>query len=255
MSSVVDFIGADSIAQLFDLHKLNNWRILRKNEQGNTIPIAEDIKSRSPAQAKNSFLEWSRIILAGNPKNNKIYDIELFNFSEVEEEEGSINRKRTQKVRFNFQLVASNEFGQAQPYMYNNAVDINTALENERLKLKLEMLTEKIAQLEAEHYHDEEEEEEEENETDNNFLNAFLGAIFSKYNNQDKSAYMGSIEKEKVEQNEQKEEYQKRLTAALKILRKNDKKFLVHIEKLADISEKKPQMFNMLIGSLDSMSL
>lgn len=252
MSNVVDFIGTDSIAQLFDLHKLNNWRILRRGEQGNTIPVAEDVKSRSPAQGKNSFVEWSRIILMGNPKNNKIYEIEIFNMSEEDGDEGT-SRKRTQKVRFIFQLVAGNEGGQNYVHHLPNT-DVQTLIENERLKMKVEQLAEKIAQLEAERFNDDEDDEEDEEEENSKGMGELIGAILANING-NKSAAMNGTPKEAVNEKVDAErlEYQKRLAAAIKKLRANDKKLLQHLEKLADISEKNPTMFNMLISSLDSM--
>lgn len=252
MSNIVDFIGTESISQLFDLHKLNNWRILRKGEQGNTIPVAEDIKSRSPAQGKNSFIEWSRIILMGNPKNNKIYEIEIFNVTEEESEEGT-NRKRTQKVRFIFQLVAGNEGVQNYIHHLPNT-DIQTIIENEKLKMKIDQLSEKIAQLEAERFNEEEEDDDDDEEESNNGMGELIGAILANIKG-NKSASMNGTPKENINDKVDAErlEYQKRLTAAIKKLRANDKKLLQHLEKLADISENNKPMFNMLLNSLDGL--
>lgn len=261
----VDAIGIKNIADLIRNSGLPYFHIYRANAGQGATPVFENLDSKSVNNSAEKFISWANTILQGNPANCTIYDIvlhnsDLNNISEAEiNEEGKLKRARKNKMRFSFCLNENSKLGiiGAQQIIergpdYSNFIPreefdrkLNDAIEKISLKNKIAELEKELA-----------EEDEEEGEPEQPawigalmpFLQNYLGGNVNKAQ-QSNPAVLNGVDKNSIFNDEELE----RIDIAVDKMLQVDKNIISNLEKLADLSEKNPAQFNMLVNMLKNM--
>jgi hypothetical protein len=122
-NQVVDIIGVKSIVLLINQSGLTKFIIRKYGSPIGTLPVFESLDNKTPDKAVQSFSQWSNLVLMGNPNNDTIYDLNLFNESDFTGEEDQedlspgkvkkIGYAKKDKIRINFQL--NNNYQERQP--------------------------------------------------------------------------------------------------------------------------------------------
>ncbi|CAK0746769.1 hypothetical protein CCP1ISM_250005 [Azospirillaceae bacterium] len=278
MSIEVEVIGTENVATMIESSGLPRFAIQRKGSHAGATPVYECLDTKNSLDASKSFKKWSNVILQGNPYSNIVYDIICFTRDEEEEgsSSGNAKRQRSGKVRFSF--VLTNPFGTPNPianvngYQMQQGIDENKvadliakAIKEDRRDRENEELKKRVKELEKEI---EEGDDEDGDDLGHPLLNMVMENIkdnpkfgFGKKKEKEEkkeAAVNGINEESETEETEadvetkKKEAYIKRINNVLLKLRKHDKDLLIHLEKLAEIAEKKPNTFAMIIENLDN---
>lgn len=280
MSNEIDIVGTENVAEMIKNSNLPRFVIHRKGAHAGATPVYECLHTKNSVEASNDFRGWSKIILQGNPFNNSIYDIVCFR-EKGEDEEGSssgnIKRERSGRTRMSF--ILTNPFGNNQgmgtvnapPPNYNQqqgmseervAKMIADAVKQDRLERENDNLKQQLKDLQEEM----DEEEDDPNDLGHPLLNVLLENL------KDNPKFFGkkpdkktTTEKEEKREEEPaavngttmtddaKKQMMQRVALVLARLKKADTKIIDHLEKLADVAEKKPATFAMMLEQLDSM--
>lgn len=234
----IDITGAAAVAKLIEKSGFNKFFIIRIGGS-KAAPIYE---SKTKTNVENDFLEWSRITDNSNP-----YEIIL----QMDNAKGENNKVQ----KFSFRIKAEEKAPQYHPQQQAQNISelISLALdkqaaqfrENEMLK-EMKLLREKVEQMEAE---DEDEGEEINGDQQSDLINKLMPLV---------NAFMGGspqpINGVEVEETEGRiTSAADRLNLALRRLKKVDSNIIADLEKLADIAEKSPTTFNLLLNQLRAM--
>jgi hypothetical protein len=261
----VDAIGIKNIADLIRQSGLPYFHIYRSNSGQGATPIYENLDSKNVNSSAEKFIAWANTILQGNPANCTIYDIvlhnsDLNNISDSDiNEEGKLKRARKNKMRFSFCLKENPNFGVigTSPQIVERA-DYSNFIPRDEFDRKLNdaiekiALKNKIAELEKELEEEEEEEEEEKQPAWIGALMPFLQNYLGGKNNNaqiNNPAVINGVNKESVFSDEDLEKIDIAVDKMLQV----DKDIISNLEKLAELSEKNPSQFLMLVNMLNNM--
>jgi len=255
----VDLIGIDKVVNHIRLTGLTKFTIERLGTNKGTIPVYELLNSNTNDKAINTFINWAENINGDMP-----YKLTLFDKIETSiDEQGnekrtkSKNKAETSQILFrvnNTDFTNSNAYLNTQHNM-NGLVDrqairnevlgeIQREQEEQTLKAQISALSAKVdALLNG----DDEEEEDIEAESllSAQNLGNIMNLITGLKNMTNNKAQINGVETET--------DFKTNINKAIKILYKNNPSVDKDLLKLADLSEKQPATFNMLLNSLRQM--
>jgi len=275
MNLGVDLLGIQSVASVIRQSKLPRFFITRYEAGKGSTPLFEVSDSTNVETAVKRFIEWGNTVLLGNPNNDNKYEIVLHekDYENLQEEELQTNgvpkRDRLHRVRFSFMLrqpmIGENtaiingmpKYMQPQytplppPQQIDTSKYISVDEFNSRLqeKLVLEKMRMELEALKKERK-EEEEEEEEQPSALTKIGSLMLERLFpiapvsNPNTNTNNVAINGFADFNDDELD--------RIDAAIDKMRKIDPEIILHLEKLANISEKNPQQFMGLISMLNN---
>jgi len=276
----IDVIGINSVANLITQSKLNKFIIYRDGSLKGSVPVFENVNSPSTAKARESFIDWANNIMNSNPSNTSVYEIFIFDEKALEDEdeeneseqEGArrrISKRKSNKIRFRFQL-ASNNFGsmgamqQQQPQgNYVTREDMATLLNEalvkaEEVKTKNEIL-QRLERIEEEMSSEDEDEDGEQSGNDTlgrveKLFDRFetLGKFGSKKTQQpiNEPAQVNGVEEQSKATGR---DIKANINKAITKLYKFDKDLDLDLLKLAELAEKDNAQFAMFVGALRKM--
>lgn len=116
-SQIVDLIGVKAITLLIQQANLTKFIIQKYGSPKGTLPVFESLDNKTVDKAVTSFSHWANIVLMGNPNNETIYEINLFNeenFDPDNDEEITtpklkVGKSKKDKIKFNFMLCSLGE--------------------------------------------------------------------------------------------------------------------------------------------------
>jgi hypothetical protein len=257
----VDILGVENICKYIEATKYSKFTISKYSNttNGNYISVFDLHDSNSNENAVNTFRNWAEFM-----NNNIPYKIICFDDMEITTDANGNEKKikkgnKTGKSSITFSLGQgqNNNFASASNKEHNDnsnfdlvafrkeiIKDIYEEREKNEILEEIKRLNAKFAEIE--------EEEEEEEETpqgiagiDANQLTQIMGLV-NLFKNQVNPSLNGV---ETPELSTQKENINK----AIKILYKNNKNLDTDLLKLAELSETKPDTFNMLLSTLRGM--
>jgi hypothetical protein len=257
----VDILGVENICKYIEATKYSKFTISKHSNttNGNYISVFDLHDSNSNENAVNTFRNWAEFM-----NNNIPYKIICFDDMEITTDANGNEKKikkgnKTGKSSITFSLGQgqNNNFASAsnKEHNQNDSFDL-VAFRKEIIKdiyeerEKNEIL-EEIKRLNAKFAEIEEEEEEEEDTPqgiagiDANQLTQIMGLV-NLFKNQVNPSLNGVITPELSTQKEN-------INKAIKILYKNNKNLDTDLLKLAELSETKPDTFNMLLTTLRGM--
>lgn len=254
----VDLIGIDNVVNHIRLTGLTKFTIERVGTNKGTIPVYELLNSNTNDKAINTFINW-----AENVNGTMPYKLTLFDKIETSIDENGNEKRTKSKVKNEtsqifFRINNNTMNGSYQNTQNNNLGFVDKAAirsellnelqkeqEEQTLKAQISALSAKVDELLND--------DDEEIETDNSLLSAQnLGNLmnvltaFKNMNNQNTGAQINGVE-------DNQNEFKTNINKAIKILYKNNPVLDKDLLKLADLSEKQPATFNMLLNSLRQM--
>ena len=249
----LDIIGTENVLKYIETSKLSKFTI-DANKSGHYICVFECINSNSNETALNEFSKWADFI---NP--NQTYKITLFDVVEVSEDFNGLTKIKKTKNKNNKMsatFILNESYNTKAPNVNGNQnFDEETLLrkltdkivkeqsENQILN-EIKNLSERLNRIELE------EEEEEEEESENTIggikssqIEQIMGLV-NLFKNQTQPQMNGNME------TDLKTDFKENINKAIKILYKNNKQLDKDLLKLAELSENKPETFNMLVNTL-----
>ena len=262
----VDLTGIDKVVNHIKLTGLTKFTIERLGTNKGTIPVYELLNSNTNDKAVNTFINW-----AENVNGTMPYKLTLFDKIETSiDEQGNEKRTKSKNKAETSQIlfrVNNTEFANGSGYLntqynVNGLVDrqsirnevlgeIQREQEEQTLKAQISALSAKVDAL----LNGDEDEDEEESIEANNLLSAqnlgnIMNLITGIKNMTNNSAQINGVETASVDT---QAEFKTNINKAIKILYKNNPNVDKDLLKLADLSEKQPATFNMLLNSLRQM--
>lgn len=256
----VDLIGIENVVNHIRLTGLTKFTIERVGTNKGTIPVYELLNSNTNDKAINTFINW-----AENVNGTMPYKLTLFDKIETSIDENGNEKRTKSKVKAetsqiffrinntsangSYQNTHTNNLGFVDRAAIRNEVlgEIQKEQEEQTLKAQISALSAKVdALLNGD---DEEEEETEENsllsaQNLGNIMNLITGIK----NMTNQNATINGVDTQDVQT-----EFKANINKAIKILYKNNPQVDKDLLKLADLSEKQPATFNMLLNSLRQM--
>ena len=257
----VDFIGIDKVINHIRLTGLTKFTIERIGTNKGTVPVYELLNSNTNDKAINVFANWAENVNSSMPYKLTLFDKVETTIDEQgnEKKTKSKNKLETSQVYFRLNADPFNAGNYNANANYNiGAVDresikrelLNEVQSEQSLKNQIAALSEKVDKI----LNEEEEEETEEQSNLNGFnhisniITLLQGLNLIKPMNNNKQAING-IENDNADNNN----FKNNLNKAIKVLYKNNPNLDTDLLKLADISEKQPATFNMLLNTLRNM--
>lgn len=247
----VDFIGTEAVEQFIISSKKKKFTIIRGGGQ-QALPLFDCLETETNEDALNEFKRIASVLNKG-----VTYKIILFDEMELTNgEDGQVRIKkkgsRAGKIEALFALSSNIGYSYDQDQKTSTSINYDemkknivsellTAQREDALLNELKALRAKVEALEGL----EEEEEEDSTEINGNNLQQIMGLVSML-----KAAGSNATINGDADTNLSKID---NINAALRILSKYDKQLDTDLLKLADIAEKNPQQFNMLLSMLRSM--
>lgn len=288
----IDVIGVNPTASLISQCGLSKFIIYREGSGKGTTPVFECINTSTCATAKNSFVMWAENLYNSNPTNTTVYEIFLFdekslayeNNDEESESEGErpkISKKKSNKIRFRFQLSGNNSFGGMQQQIPNgnfvSRSEMGDLIAEALVKAeKVRTDNEILNRLKALEERENEEEDDDDDEEEQEFSEGVLDRVEGLFNRLEKITGMSkkkpvetiADELEEEEVPEQKaaavngiedisktvgRDVKKNINTAITKLYKYDKDLDLDLLKFAEIAETNTAQFQMFIDALRKM--
>lgn len=244
-----DFYGIDNILNYIKLSGLSKFEVYHIGQDATAQPLYSNYECNTNEGAVMRFETLSRSLNPHTP-----YKIVLFDTLKVEtKEDGTTSMKKSisKKDKMSATFCINSVYGRPEATTntpVNNGLDVGTLKheilneltkqreENEILK-EIKKLSDRLDYLETD------EEEETEVNGDNNQLNQLMGLIglLKQQANPTLNGTTETTDEKTLLQN------------AIKRLYAKNKNLASDLNKLADISETNPEMFNMLINSLRNL--
>jgi hypothetical protein len=240
----IDYTGSASVAEIIENSSFTKFLITRIGANRNYAPIFESEKVSSPTILAEKFRNWARITDNCNP-----YDLTLTksdSFEELETTEGKMKKAPNKLLKFSFRLKAEDLKPKGESQNHNISDIVNMALEKQALVYQNNDIMKELASLRAKIEEEEEEEEDEEMEEVNGTTQNLINIL---------SPYLGALLKQPSIINDASDTTTEALTlkSVINRLHKVDKDILSDLSILADIAEKKPELFKMLLNQLRGM--
>lgn len=258
----LDIIGTENVLKYIEVSKLTKFTI-DANKSGHFICVFECINSQSNETALEEFSRWADFI---NP--NQTYKITLFDQVEtVQDETGILKTKKTKnksnKMAATFILNESYNSQRSQVNGVSAPIDEESLLKklthriveeqtNNSILNEIKMLSSRLDKMELEEAAEEDEEEESSNGIagiDSNQIQQIMGLI-NLFKSQATKPVINGVDDHS---NDGANDFKNNINKALKILHKNDPLLDKDLLKLAELSEKNKDTFNMLLGTLRNM--
>lgn len=256
----VDCVGVHSIANIIRQSGLVKMSIQKYGMPRGTMPIFEDLQSKTNDRIVKCFTDWANTIQQGNPYNDTVYELTLFNDVDLDPEQDESEAKKgygkKNKMRFAFQLfrAGSNQHenkvtgagsGAGSGVEIGQLEILIAKLIDEKINKRFAEIEERIEDIEAD-IDEIGEIGEQDNGKNEQMLDRLLG-ILDKSTATKKTpanATINGIERDKKEVLEN-------INKAVKILYKHDPELDLHLLKLADLAENNKPVFNTVISKLD----
>ena len=251
---LVDIIGTENVLKYIKASKYSKFVVLRAGTTAAGVNVYESTDTEDNESAIQRFEDWANVV-----NNNVPYKILLFNEVEItttQDGEIKTTRKKSKAGKMEALFILNNtavNFGTSNQSKGEN-LDVNQLTAQIVEKIQKEqnenLLLKKITELEAKINAYEEDEEDEEEESGNsiagidaNQLQQIMGLV---------NLFKGTGTPPQI--NGEIEDRNANIKNAINRLYKHDKDIDKHLLKLADISEKDPATFKMLIGMLEQMN-
>lgn len=254
----VDYTGVESVSSVMRQTGLNKFIIYRYGSNRNNTPVLDFSESNgSSEKAIKAFEDWAKLANNGNA-----YEMLLFkgDYNDLDSE-AQKDKKKKNSIKFSFRVNGENAmYGNNSYGGYGQGTNINLIMENANLKA-LQQVNDFKFQMQMDQLKKEIQELQEEDDDEDEL--AGLG----------KATWMGPLVEHLIGKkipatsingpNEANENVQEKIgltpeqvdniKAAIRILSKYDDKIDTDLLKLAAIAQKKPDTFNMLLGTLRNM--
>ena len=246
----VDYIGANSVANLIEITGLTKFVISRIGQHKNVVPIFEHISAGSNEKAINAFTRWATLT-----DNSLPYEMNLFNSIEDSEINGEEvrNKKQGKVLRFTFCLVKKQEIDFRQQPQQPQQIDVAMAIENALMKMQaknneselIKRLDAMQAKIDAYESEDFEEEDAELNGVGSPNMTQLITLLAPLLSGNKKTAptTINGLNNDQIGN----------INRAVKLLAKYDDQIDTDLLKLASIAENSPDTFKMLLGTLRTM--
>jgi hypothetical protein len=248
----VDSVGIHATASIIKQSGLQKLSIQKYGAAKHSLPVYEDVNSKTNDRIVKSFTDWASTILQGNPFNDTVYEALLFNevenFDEEETEGAPVKRgySKRNKMKFCFQLFRAGQ-GDTKSEVSGQNMSSEATIQALYQKLKDDEVLKRLEALEKrlDEYEETEEEEQTGAISDQNIatIEKFIGLLSQKNTN----TQVNGIEER------DKNEVTANINKAVKILWQYDKNLDRHLLKLANMAENNNALFNQVISQLDLM--
>lgn len=248
----VDLIGIDKVINHIKLTGLTKFSINRVGSTSGSAPVFELINCNSNEKACSIFSNWAENMNAGIPYKLTLFDKIETSVDEFGNEKKTKSKSKTENSTIYFKLhTSSTPYEQHNTHGINGSVDRDAVrrevlkeLEEKSLKDQIKALSEKVDQV----LNGEEEEEEESSLTGMQSMTNLVTLLqgLGLMNNNKPTAINGV-------ENSPNDAIKNNINKAIKVLYKNDPKLDQDLLKLADLSEKQPATFSMLLNTLRNM--
>lgn len=251
-----DSVGIQPTANIIRQSGLTKILVFKYGSSPGSLPVFEDSQSKTNDRIVKAFTDWASTILQGNPYNDTVYEVFLFNEVETEEGEQGTGTKRgyskRNKTKFNFQLFRSGMGeNKTEPTIQGTNEQqieaIYQRLRDDKILSRLDEIDKRVTELEESLDGDEEEEETGSAIADRQFatIEKFIGLL-----QKDKSNVTVNGTEEKTTDTK---EITANINKAVKILYQHDKSLDKHLLKLANLAENNKILFDQVIMQLDKL--
>lgn len=248
----VDSVGIHATASIIKQSGLQKLSIQKYGAAKGSLPVFEDVSSKTNDRVVKSFTDWAGTILQGNPYNDTVYEAVLFNEvdNDDEETEGAPVKRgyaKRNKMKFAFQLFRAGQ-GESKQEVTGQPMSNEATIQALYQKLKDDEVLKRLEALEKrlDEYEEEEEEEAQAggvSEQSMATIEKFIGLLSQKNTKQQVN---GTDERDT-------KEVTANINKAVKILWQYDKQLDKHLLKLANMAENNNALFNQVISQLDLM--
>jgi hypothetical protein len=283
---LVDAIGVQSIAAMIKLSNLQKISISKYASGKTAIPVYEDNDSKTNDRIVKAFTDWATNILHGNPYNDTVYEVLLYNeplqeepdeADEKEKEKVKVKRgySRANKMRFCIQLYRPGTAPGVEKVIekVEACKQINEGLKPEQISdIVKTMLMENevmrrltLVEIELRGVHERIDEVIDEIEELSEDLEEINGAGVNGTHVDNERHYFdkmidllnvkaaGDTKLAGTETENEPSVVKANINKAIAILYKHDKKIDQHLLKLANLAETKPELFTQVIAQLEKM--
>ena len=254
----VDILGTENVLKYIEATKLTKFTIQRAEGGGQYIPVFECIDSDTNNNAIAQFKNWSEVVNQSRPYKISLFDyvnLETLPSGELKASKGKFKGNKmeatfqlsnviSQSSQNNTQQTANNFSGDFATLKADIIREIGKNQEENAILNEIKALKQKFAEL------DEEEEEDEPESNiggiDTSQLSQIMGLV-NLFKNQNTPPVINGVETKDLDQ------VKANINQAIKILYKNDKSLDTDLQKLAELSETKPELFKMLLENLRTL--
>lgn len=251
----VDFIGLDKVINHIKLTGLSKFSINRVGSTSGSVPVFELINSNSNDKAIQVFSAWAENINTGLCYKLTLFDKVETSVDEFGNEKKTKSKNKAENSTVYFKLSPNSMILQDHNiHGLNGSVDraairqevlneINKENEEKSIKAEIAALSKKVDEvLNGDNDDDDDQDQLNGINNMNNLITILSGLGLMK--TQQKPAINGLDNADTFKNN---------INQAIKVLYKNNPKLDTDLLKLADISEKQPATFNMLLNTLRNM--